>query len=263
MKRFIRDLKSYWGYTRYSAYAMLKSEVASSYLNWLWWVLDPLLYMLVYLFIAQIVFRTPERAFPVFVICGLTLWDFFNRNVLGSVKLVRSKQSIISRVYLPKFVLVLSHMLTNGVKMLISLALLLILMPFFGCLYSLQMLHLIPIFLTLFLLTFGVSMIMMHFGVFVDDLYNIMQALLRLVFYVSGVFYSLDTRLQWLPKIYGQILLKGNPVAFCIHSMRQVLIYQTVPDYGILALWILAGVVLSVFGIWLVYRYENNYAKVI
>ncbi len=260
MKRFFSDVKRYWGYTRYSANSALKAEVASSYLNWLWWVLDPLLYMLVYMFIAAIVFKSSEKAFPIYVFCGLTVWDFFNRNALGSIKLVRGKAGIISKVYLPKYVLVLSRMMQNGVKMLISLGLIAVLMPFFHLPFTWQILHTIPVFLMLFFLTFGVSTILMHFGVFVDDLYNIMQALFRLVFYMSGIFYSIKDR---LPEPYNRILLKGNPVAFCMESLRQILIYQTAPQYKYIFIWTAIGIVLSAFSVWLVYRYENSYVKVI
>ena len=45
-KRFRDDMKKYWKYAIYSSKAQLKAEVANSYLNWLWWVLDPLCFML-------------------------------------------------------------------------------------------------------------------------------------------------------------------------------------------------------------------------
>ena len=61
--RFFRDLKKYRRYITYSAGAVLKSEVAGSYLSWAWWVLDPLLFMLVYTFVAQVVFRTQMEHF--------------------------------------------------------------------------------------------------------------------------------------------------------------------------------------------------------
>ena len=87
--RFKNDLQKYWKYTQYAAKSQLKSEVASSYLNWLWWILDPLLFMLVYTFIALIVFKKSVEYFPVFVFIGLTCWNFFNKCVLGSVKVVK------------------------------------------------------------------------------------------------------------------------------------------------------------------------------
>ena len=76
--RFFNDIKKYWSYTVRSAKAELKSEVASSYLSWLWWILDPLLFMMVYTFIAVIVFEKGGKYFPIFVFIGLTMWNFFN-----------------------------------------------------------------------------------------------------------------------------------------------------------------------------------------
>ena len=48
MSRFLKDTKKYYKYAIYSAKSKLQSEVASSYLNWLWWVLDPICFMLIY-----------------------------------------------------------------------------------------------------------------------------------------------------------------------------------------------------------------------
>ena len=49
-KRFRNDMKKYWKYAIYSSKAQLKSEIANSYLNWLWWILDPLCFMMIYVF---------------------------------------------------------------------------------------------------------------------------------------------------------------------------------------------------------------------
>ena len=126
--RFKNDLQKYWKYTQYAAKSQLKSEVASSYLNWLWWILDPLLFMLVYTFIALIVFKKSVEYFPVFVFIGLTCWNFFNKCVLGSVKVVKNNRQIVTKVYIPKFLLVVQKMLVNGFKMVISFGLVIIMM---------------------------------------------------------------------------------------------------------------------------------------
>ena len=47
----------------------------------------------------------------------------------------------------------------------------------------------IPILIVLGLFTFGLSCIVLHFGVFVDDLYNVMNVVLRLMFYMTGTFF--------------------------------------------------------------------------
>ena len=50
MNHFIDDMKKYYSYAKYSAKAELKAEVAGSYLNWVWWILEPMLnvYLCVY-----------------------------------------------------------------------------------------------------------------------------------------------------------------------------------------------------------------------
>ena len=127
-KRFCNDFKRYYSYTVYSAKSQLKSEVANSYLNWLWWVLDPVCFMVIYTFIFGYVFDGSELYFPVFIFVGLSMWDFFNRCTKASVKMVRTNKGVVSKVYLPKFVLVLSDMIVNGFKMLISFGLVVVMM---------------------------------------------------------------------------------------------------------------------------------------
>ena len=51
-------MKKYWKYAIYSSKAQLKSEIANSYLNWLWWILDPLCFMLIYVFMFGYVFKS-------------------------------------------------------------------------------------------------------------------------------------------------------------------------------------------------------------
>lgn len=78
-KRFMDDMKKYWKYAVYSSRAQLKSEIANSYLNWLWWILDPLCFMLIYVFMFGYVFKSDEQYFAILSLsvspCGTSLTD--------------------------------------------------------------------------------------------------------------------------------------------------------------------------------------------
>lgn len=261
MKRFINDSKRYWEVAKYSAKSSLKSEVANSHLSWLWWILDPLLFMLVYSFIAIIVFGRGEKYFAAFVFIGLSCWNFFSKTVRQSVRLVGQNSAIVSKVYLPKYVLVYTQMCVNGFKMLVSYVLVIGMMVMYHVPISYNVLFVFPLFLTLMVLTFGISTIMLHFGVFIDDLHNIISVLLKLLFYLSGVFYNIANKN--IPKPYGDLLLKGNPVAFVMNELRKCMIYATTPNLSLLGFWFIIGVILSVIGVKIIYRYENSYVKVV
>ena len=260
MSRFFNDLHKYKNYTFYSAKSDLKSEVASSYLNWLWWILDPICFMLIYTFIFGFVFKASEQYFPIFIFVGLTMWNFFNRLLLSSIKIVKSNKPIVSKVYLPKYILIIEKMFVEAFKMLISFMIVIIMMIVYQVPITWNVLQSIPILIVFFINCFGMATILLHFGVFVQDLSNVMQIGLRLIFYITGIFYNLETR---IPAPYCDYLAYLNPMAFLITSMRKSLIYGEMLDWRILGIWCLIGLLLTVIGVRTIYKNENSYVKVL
>lgn len=262
LKRFYSDFLNYFKYAIYSARAQLKSEVANSYLNWLWWILDPLCFMLIYTFIFGTVFNAKEQYFPVFIFLGITMWDFFNKNVMQSVKVIKTNKPIVSKVYLPKFILIVVKMFINGFKMFISVLIIIGMLIVWKVPMTWNVLYAIPILLTFLMLTFGISTYLLHYGVFIQDLTNVVNIALRLIFYLTGVFYDVSKRLISLAPL-NEIVLNFNPLAFLLHSMRQAVLYGTPPDSKVLLVWFIIGLVISYFGVRKIYKNENSYVKVI
>ncbi|MBQ6798204.1 MAG: ABC transporter permease [Oscillospiraceae bacterium] len=257
IKRFLNDIKKYYRFSVVSAKSQLKSEVAGSYLNWIWWVLDPLCFMLIYTFIFGYVFNSKEQYFPVYIFIGLTMWDFFNKNLQGSVKLIKNSKSIVSKVYFPKYVLLMTKMWVNLFKMMVSFGIVVIMMLLFRIPISWNILFCLPILLILMLFTFGCSCFLMHYGVYVQDLANVLVIVLRMVFYLTGIFYNVEKRIpQW-----GPALNRYNPVAFLITGMRKSLIYGETPEWTFLLLWLGVSLLLVVLGIRKIYKEENSYVK--
>ena len=263
MKLFFRNMKKYYKYAVRSAKAELKSEVADSYLNWLWWVIEPFCFMLIYTFVFGVIFPNKTPYFSSFVFIGLTLWEFFNRMITGSVKLIINNRDLVTKVYLPKYILLLSKSFTYLFKMGISLAITFGLMIYQHVPLSWTIIFIIPIILVLYILSFGLGMILMHFGVTLNDLGNLTNVGLRMVFYLSGIFYNINEKLGKIHPTLCFILLRVNPVAFCMHQMRNVMLYQKLPSFEGLLVWLLVGLGLCSFGAHVIHKNENSYAKVI
>ena len=259
-KRLFKDLKKYMPYAIWAAKADLGAEVASSYLNWMWWLIEPFCMMIIYTIIFGVVFKASEDYFPIFIFTGITMWGFFSRSVSGSVDTVRAGKEIITKVYMPKYILLLSKMFVNAFKMMVSFGVILLMMIVFKVPVSFYILWVIPILIILFLFTFGVGSIMMHYGVYVNDLGYITGIVLQMLMYLSGVFYSVAKR---IPEPFGAILESFNPVACIISSMRSALMYCSAPAYGLLAVWAFISLILIALGIFTVYSNENSYVKVI
>lgn len=260
LKRFFVDLKRYFPYIKTSAAATLKSGVSGAYLGWLWWILDPLLFMLVYTFISIVVFKQSVRYFPVFVFIGLTTWQFFEKVTKQSVSLLRHNKDIIKKVYVPKHMFLLENICVNAFKFFISSILVVIMMFIYRVPFRLGFWQVIPELILLLLLTFGINLFFMHIGVYIQDLGNLINVALRFVFYLSGVFYDITGR---VPEPWNYFLVRVNPVAFVMTSLRGTLLYSEPVDWLWLGIWTAVSLLLIVSGIYLIYRQENSYAKVI
>ena len=260
LKRFFNDLKKYKNYMLYATWAELKTEVINSYLGFLWMILEPLMMMLIYTFIANVVFKSSVQYFPVFVFIGLSIWNFFNKMVVVSVKLVSSNSDTVTKVYLPKFVLLFVKMGVNAFKMAVSFLLVFIFMVFYKVPITCNVLWFIPIIITVLIFTFGVCTFVMHFGVFAEDLSNLVNIAMRFIFYLTGIFFDLSTRIH--NTVYRTILLDLNPVANFIYNMRNVLMYEKAPVGVWTFVWFCIGLALCAAGIKTIYKYENTYVKV-
>ncbi len=259
MKRFINDIKKYYKYTIYAAKAELKSEVAGSFLGWIWWFLEPFCFMLVYAFLCVFVFNGKEPYVLAFVFIGNTLWTFVNKCLTASVKTISSNKNIVTKVYIPKFILVVVKLLVNFFKLTVSFIIVAGLMIFYRVPLSITIIEILPILIILFVLTFGVSVILSNFGVFVEDLVNVVNILLRFAFYFSGIFYSVTTK---IPAPYGNLMARFNPAAFIIEQARDVLLRGTHISIEWCVIWLTVGILLSIIGVRLVYKNENDYVKV-
>jgi len=261
MKRFISNIKKYFKYAKRSSKAELKSEVADSYLNWLWWIIEPFGFMLIYTFVFGVIFKSTEQYFAVFVFTGLTAWDFFNRMITGSVKLILNNRGLVTKVYIPKYILLLSKSFTYLFKLMISFGLVIVLMIFMGVPFTFKIFYVIPILFVLYVLCFGIGMILMNFGVYLDDLANLINLALKMVFYLSGIFYDINTRLKGTT--LAIVLLRFNPIAFFMNEFRKVIIYAKNPSFAGLGLWLIVGIILCIIGVHTIHKNENSYAKVI
>lgn len=259
-KRFTSDMKKYWKYAVYSSRANLKSEVANSYLNWLWWILDPLCFMIIYIFMFGYVFKSKEPYFGAFIFIGITLWDFFNKTLQQSVKVIKKNKAVVSKVYIPKFILLLIQMGINGFKMFISLGIVIVLLFVYRVPVTWRVIFVIPILMTVIVLVFGLGCFFLHFGVFVEDLSNVLNIAFRFLFYITGIFWNVQDR---LPAPYSTYLGKGNPMAFLLTSFRQCVLYGTTPSLKLLLFWFLVGLIISILGVRTIYKNENSYVKLI
>jgi len=256
----IRDINKYWEYTVYAAKTDLKAEVANSYLNRLWWLLEPFFSMMVYVIVFGHVMGQSVENYATFTFSSLLMFNYFSKTINYSVKLVRNNRDIITKVYVPKFIILISDMILNMFKLAFSLVVLVPMIIIFRVPIGINILYVLPAYLTLVLLSFGVGMILLHFGVYVDDLAYAIGILMNMLMFMSGIFYDVLTT---LPAPLNTIMMCCNPLAMLISSMRDALLYNRISNVPILLGWMMISVILCFVGVHIVYKNENAYVKMV
>lgn len=260
MKKFIKELRKYWEYAVYAAKCDLKAEVANSYLNGLWWILEPLCSMLVYTIIFSIVFPQNELHFPLFVFIGVTMWDFFCRSITSSIDIVRCNQHIISKVFIPKHILLVQRMIVLWFKMLICEVLIVIMMLVMNISVGIYFLWIIPLLALFRFFCFACGLNLLHFGVYISDLSNVINIVLNILFYITGIFYNVE---KCFPDKVGYFFQRINPIAYFIFCVRKVVIYNQNISIIMFVILFIVSLGLTINGLRLIRKYENSYVKVI
>ena len=153
------------------------------------------------------------------------MWNLFSKTLSGSVKIVANNRAVVTKVYIPKYFLILILQGENLFKMAISFGIVIVMMVWSQVSISWNVLFVVPILLDLLLLTFGVSTIFAHFGVFFNDLKNLTNVGLRVLFYMSGIFYVITDRVN---EAVATLLLRINPIGFldrCLPGKPCILSY--------------------------------------
>lgn len=203
----------------------LRSEAAQSYLSYAWWLLEPLLFMLVFYVVFKIFLHRGTENFVSFLLCGVVPWLWFQKSVTNSGGSIVGGKGLIGQVYLPKIFFPIVVIGQDFVKQLFVFFLLLAYLVFAGYSPGFNWLWLLPLVLTQLVLIMAASFVFAFFIPFANDIRYLVDAGLRMMMFGSGVFYSYKDVL--LPEHREIFLL--NPMANLITSYRSVLLEGTAP----------------------------------
>lgn len=211
----------------------IKLQYRNSVLGMFWTFLEPLLTMIVLSLVFNKLFgRDSSKVvnFPVYLLCGKLLHEFFTSSTKRAMRSIRSKASIIKKVYVPKYIYPLSAVLSKFVTFIISLSVLVVVILYFNIaninpitLSGNIIWALLPI-TVLFFFSLGVGMILATLNVFFKDIENIYDVFCLLLFYTTPIVYSID-RLGDPETSFVARLIRFNPMYGFIDMFRGAVIH--------------------------------------
>lgn len=255
MKSYIREMLKRKDLLIYLVKSGLKAEHRNSYLGYFWWLLDPLLNVLVYYFLVVIILNRGGENYPLFLVTGLVVWRSMSSAINTSSKSILRYSSIINQVYLPKSIFPISFTLTQLFNFAFGLIVVAAFLLIYGVAPGWQIIYLPYLIIVHFVFLLAVGLALGFITVFVRDLDNVLTYVIRILFYASPIIWEggrLPPEYSWVVDI--------NPIAIIVTSYRDVLMYQSSPDFT--GLFTILGLSV-ILGIFMLYYYSKNEHKII
>lgn len=237
----------------YKSIAELRAEAARAYLGFLWWIVEPVIYMVAFYIVFALIFQRGGEGFVPFLLCGLVAWKWFGSTVSQCANSIPSNAGLMNQVYIPKYLFPAIVIIVGTIKFLVVLALFLLFLVVYGVSPSETWLIVPIILLTQFVLIAAVSGLVAAMVPVVPDIRLILDNVLMLFFFLSGIFFDIKD----VPDDIRSILIL-NPMAVIIDSLRVALIDNKWPDMLSLGLVFL----FSITALWLVGRLLKHYDRI-
>lgn len=216
MKKLWNTFKKY----RYLLFQLVKKDIKlkyrNSYLGLLWTLLEPLLTMVVLTVVFSGLLGKGTRDYPVYILTGRLLYSFFSNATKVALKSIRTNSGMIKKVYVPKYMYPCAGVISGYVMFLLSLVVLALVAAARGVAPTWHLLEAIFPLVTVFLMTFGVGLLLSTVAVFFRDVEYLWGIALMLLMYASAIFYRIEdvvnARNRWIFRL--------NPLYAVIENFR-------------------------------------------
>jgi ABC-type polysaccharide/polyol phosphate export permease len=210
---------------------------------------------LIILTLGKIITRTDVSYYPLYVLSGLIMFNFFRQCTATALTSINSNAGFIKSIKISSESFVISSAFQSAFSHFFEIMILVIFIIFFKI--PLSGLIFYPfIFLFLFLFSLGASFILATMAVYINDIGNVWSVFVNLLWFSTPIFYILS------PADFT-FLNRISPMYYFIEIARNLVIYGTSPRPGLLWITIIFSAATLAAGILIFEKFKNKFAELI
>lgn len=244
--------------TWYKTMFDLKAEHFRGFVGYGWWIIEPALYVLCLYFVFGYGLRQGTGDFVLFIFIGTVFWKWYSSSAQIACIIFNRHKNLISQVYIPKPILIVSFLISNTIKFFVIFILLLVVVWMYGKPPSWYYLYLPLVIGVSLALISAVSFLLSSVGPFMPDLAMLVMNLNVILLFISGVFFDFH-------KMGGAFtqMIQFNPFALIIDAYRDILLHGKAP--ALLPLLYISAIsaIVFYFALRIIKRFDRVYPKVI
>lgn len=232
----------------------IKTKYRKSILGVFWTILNPLFMMIVLSVVFSNLFKFDIEYFPVYLLSGQLIFNFFSEATTNAMGAIIANGPLIKKVYVPKYMFVLSRIFSSSINLLASFtAMIFVMLAMRVELHYTVLLAPIPLFFIVFF-SLGVGLILAAVTVKFRDIMHLYSVFVTALMYLTPVIYPMSIIPEWLKKI---VLL--NPITNILMMFRDVMLNNTAPSLESVLLATIEVIVVMVLGLYVFYKRQDTF----
>jgi len=225
-----------------------------------WMFINPLVQMVLFIFIFKFIFKIGIKNYPLFLLSGLFPWAYLASVINDASMAIIHNSSLIKKTNFARQVLPLATVLTQSVNFIFPLIVLFI----FSLISSpgpvMVFIWLPLVILAQIILLTGLALMVSALNVEYRDVSFIINIILTVWFYVTPIVYPVGMA-RGLLSGWALRLYLANPMTGIITAYQDIFFYGRVPDaLSIIGIIFVATLILGI-GFWVFNRYEAKFEE--
>jgi ABC-2 type transport system permease protein len=228
-------------------------------LGLLWALIKPVTDILIYYIVFQTIMKQNVPAFASYLFIGLIFWNFFVESTTGTIQLLSTKKYLYEYSNMNKLEIYISTLFANSIGFFFNFVMFALFYNFIekqSIGLTIYNLWIIPLYINLFLLSLGMSLILSNIYVVAKDITQVWAVFISFLFFLSPIIYKLSTFKEALPN-----LEYANPIAGIIINARRIMMDRQQPDFRLLGFDLSMSVLFVLIGIFFLNKLGTKAAE--
>ncbi len=237
-------LKNLWS-RRELLLGLISSDIRIKYKNsslgLFWSMISPAFTLGVYYLVFSVFLKNGYPNFVIYLFSGLIVWNMFQNSINTATGVIVDRAALVKKVSFPREILALSNVGASVVYFVVQLLVLVIFVAGVGHAPAWKFMVILPIsFLSLYLFTSALAVVMSAINVYLRDMKHLMEVLLQLWFWMTPIVYSYEHAIApHLVRRGLSFLYFLNPVTLIVVTFQRVfyvntIVHSTVAPYPII-----------------------------
>jgi len=203
----------------------LKAQANSLLMSYLWWVIEPLLYVFLFYTVFAVVLKSGGVDYFSLLICGMFPYLWFTKAISAGSLGIWENRGLLAQKSVPKWIFPVINVHETLYKQLWAFGIMLLALMVAGNEVDLAWSQLLFIVLLQSYLHFSLALLFATFVCLARDFIVLLEFVFMIILFSSGVFWDINTLVD---QNIAELILRINPMASLIAIYRDVLLHNAI-----------------------------------